>query len=108
MSRTFKLDIKLLHPLRQSPRIANGKLPVNGGSYHGKSPLQAAKKAFGRLARKSQGNRKTVSYRFAIRETGTSKRLFYVGTRTRLAKPIMVMRGGVEYPIRYKTTVRRK
>ncbi len=78
------------------------------GEYTGKSPKQAAKKAFSRLARMSKLNNSNQKFIvFVIREKGGKQKEFkYMGQRVRLANDgIMIKRGNKNVSIKYKNIV---
>ncbi len=78
------------------------------GEYKGKTPKQAAKKAFSRLARISKLNNSNQKFIvFVIREKdGKRKEHKYMGQRVRLANEgITIKRGAKNIQIRYKNVV---
>jgi hypothetical protein len=78
------------------------------GDYKGKSPKQAAKKAFSRLARMSKLNNSNQKFIvFVIREKSGKKREFkYMGQRVKLANNgIQIKCGNRTVTIKYKNIV---
>ena len=91
----------------------NGKVLVRNGSYGGKVPSQAAKKAFNSLFRKTQNHEPvlkasdTKSHTLVLRETGNKTKVFtYTVKREKLETPQVVKRGDKNYDIKFTTTVK--
>ncbi len=77
------------------------------GDYKGKTPKQAAKKAFSRLARLSHLNNSNQKFIvFFIREKyGAQKEFKYMGQRVKLDRNIEIKRGNKTVTIKYKNIV---
>ena len=98
MPRTFKIT------------KMGGKSVNETGRYHGESPLQAAKKAFGQYCRHS-GKRVCKSTSFTLQETtqnSKQKSFHYVGKRVKLRDPVeRSPRGADPYTIKHENVVRK-
>lgn len=88
-----------------APTLSNG-----GGRYTGRTPGQAAKKAFSAICRSTgQGPR---AYVFSIQEARASRKngvprtFTYRGERVKLAEPQTTIRSGNTYTINYNNVVR--
>lgn len=87
--------------------------PMNGGIYTGRTPGQAAQKAFSCLAKKNKNSKKEIS--FSIQETtqdSKRKETHYKGKRIKLKEPtvrVIRSRDGTEQEVvyEYKNQVRR-
>lgn len=114
--RSFTLITESVKPLKNSQRIRTDELSKKGGRYQGNTPMQAAKKAFTRIARSS--GKDISSYSFTIRETtadnnkrsdGKPKLYSYIGTRTELKTPkIIIKNPGTSYEVRYNVKYENK
>jgi hypothetical protein len=100
--------------------IQGSDLNFEGGRYTGKTPVQAAKKAAKQLFRmlKNKDNKpewkkyQKFSYdklKFIVRETtrGSDKSTYdYVATSEKLAKPLVIKRGDIEFTVTRKIIVK--
>lgn len=102
--RTFKLLLASVTPSVSDEKLLSGK----GGRYVGKTPMQAAKKAFTQLARRVNEGAE-CEYTFTIQEStqGCKKaKRSYHGKRVKLDEPQTVQRSNTSYTIRFKNDVR--
>lgn len=86
-----------------------GSAVDDGGRYHGKSPLQAAKKAFGQHCRRS-GKKTCKRTPFTVTEVTQNskhKSYNYVGERRKLKDPQTIERGGTSYKVEYENVVKK-
>jgi len=92
------------------PEVDADLLSKDGGHYKGKSPLQAARKAFSNLCRSCSSGEETAEYRFSIIECtrGNKKTVrTYTGTHGPLDEPKTVTtKNGTTYSINSKNVVR--
>jgi len=105
--RYFKILTDTIKPV-DSPVISTDALSSGGGRYTGNNPMQAAKKAFTRIARAGAG-KGPCTYIYSIQETtqGSAKKVFrYTGERKELDKPQMIKKGDTTYPIKFRSNVR--
>ncbi len=106
--RYFKILTDTIRSEDNSPDVEEGTLSSGGGRYTGRNPMQAAKKAFTRIARAAtEGGECT--YIFSIQETtqGSVKKVFtYKGVREELETPQIIKKGETEYKIRFRSVVR--
>lgn len=81
----------------------------HSGRYTGKIPLQAAKKAFGRLLKDNKADKKdNFKLKFKLIEVkqGGDKKVFsYEGVNKKRSKPLVVKRGDVKYTITHDHVV---
>lgn len=98
-----------------TPEIDIEKLSKTGGRFVGKIPNQAARKAFGKIAKIHSVNdpdeKIPCVYQFSIQEyknsgDGKEKIYSYEGTRTKLSEPKIIKSGETEYKVRYKTDLK--
>lgn len=108
---------KQFHIILESitPEIDTEKLSKTGGRFVGKIPNQAARKAFGKIAKIHVANdpdeKVPCIYQFSIQEyknsgDGKEKVYSYEGTRTKLSEPKVIKSGETEYKVRYKTDLK--
>ena len=87
--------------------VSVGNKKVSAGRYTGKTPMQAARKAFNRYCREK--GVKTCKHNFVIKEItqgSKGKEYEYVGQRKKLSSPEIIERGGEEIKIQYTSVVR--
>lgn len=101
--RSFQIELSSI-----SPPIDTSKLKKNDDLVQGRSPLQAAKKAFTRLLRKFS-EEGVLEYSFVIVETteGSKKASFpYEGQKKEREKPREIKKGESTYTIRFDHIVK--
>ncbi len=87
--------------------VDSSEIHVTGGRFKAKSPYNAAVKA-ARMLFKEQTGKKT-KIRFVLRETtraGEGKSFEYIGMKSTLAQPKVVVRGDSEITIRHAYSVK--
>jgi len=100
------------------PAEQKRSIQQDGGRLKGKNPMQAAKKAFTKIARAVRGGNDEASYIFTIQETtrGSKKEQFpYIGERVRQTEPRVIEKKSVNkegkevvtsYRIEFKSNVK--
>ena len=105
---TFKVvEVVETEPSPETP-YSEDSSSKNGGRYVG-TPMQAGKKAFGKLARQMYGKDGTCTIRFTIQKCtqgGDKKKYSYVGKRVKLETPQVINRAGSEYYVSFKNDVK--
>ena len=113
-------EVKQFHIILESikPEIDINKLSKTGGKFGGrfvgKIPNQAARKAFGKIAKVhclEHSDDDACEYQFSIQEyknsgDGKQKIYTYKGTRTKLPEPKIIKSGQTEYKVKYKTDLK--
>jgi hypothetical protein len=87
--------------------VESSEINVTGGRYKAKSPYNAAAKAARMLFREQTG--KKTKIRFVIRETtreGSGKTFEYIGIKSALAEPKVVVRGDSKITITHSYSVK--
>lgn len=87
--------------------VEKSDVDVVGGRYKAKSPYNAAVKAARMLFREQKGNKTMV--RFTIRETtrdSNGKTFEYIGNKSALSEPKIVVRGDSEIKITHSYSVK--
>tara|TARA_B100001175_G_scaffold317941_1_gene337946 strand:+ start:2753 stop:3121 length:369 start_codon:yes stop_codon:yes gene_type:complete len=79
----------------------------DGGRFESKDPAGAARKAFNQACRdKDIKGQCTLVVKIQETTAGSRKKVYtYKLKRIKLKKPIIMVRGGVEYPIEYDTKI---
>ena len=79
----------------------------DGGRFESKDPAGAARKAFNQACRdKNIKGQCTLVVKLQETTAGSRKKVYtYKLKRIKLKKPIIMVRGGVEYPIEYDTKI---
>jgi hypothetical protein len=107
--RHFKIVPESIRSLENSSPVDVDKLSSKGGRFSGSSPMQAAKKAFTRIAHANGDENGEGKYAFSITETtrGQGGKSFpYVGHRSKRDKPTMIEKAGRQIEIKYDTVVK--
>jgi hypothetical protein len=110
-TRYFRINLDSIKAEDNSPNVQLEDLSKGGGRYTGRNPMQAAKKAFTRIAKAGDDkkNKSECAYIFSIQETtqGSTKKVFvYRGTRRALETPQVVKKGDTTYNIYFDSDVR--
>ena len=79
---------------------------INYGIFKSASPKRAAQKAFGKLAKSiNLTNNSGKFIVFTIKNLDTNKEYKYIGSRVKLAKPIIINRNGKKITYSFHHTV---
>lgn len=87
--------------------VEASEVGITGGRYKAKSPYNAAAKAARILFREQKGTKTKI--RFTIRETtreGTGKTYEYIGVKSALSQPKVVVRGDSQITITHSYSVK--
>lgn len=87
--------------------VESSETHKTGGRYSGSTPSSAAVKAARVLFREHGGKKKEI--RFTIRETtqgSEGKSFTYIGEKTKLRKPRVIIRGDTEIKIKHVYSVK--
>lgn len=109
--RHFRVQVGSIVPQDGSPAVDVANLSAKGGNYISKTPMQAAKKAFTKIAKASgvTGDG-SVSYQFTMEEStrGSAKKSFtYVGVSSKLEVPTVISKKDTKTGAPIEITVNR-
>lgn len=109
--RHFRVQVGSILPQDGSPVVDVANLSAKGGNYISRTPMQAAKKAFTKIAKASgvTGDG-SVSYQFTMEEStrGSAKKAFtYIGVSSKLEVPTVISKKDTKTGAPIEITVNR-
>jgi hypothetical protein len=108
--RTFTLvPESIMNASSGSVDVDTSTLPKNKGKYKGKTPMQAAKKAFSTIRKRCGEKDTSCSFIFSIQEiTPNSKKstFTYIGQKQKLEEPHTIHKKGKQYDVNFSTSIK--